>query len=448
MNDIRVDEIAHCLGISYSTDDCITCVTTDSRQIAKNSIFVALEGENFDGHNYINYALEQGALYAVAHKKGNYVQENRVLYVQDTAQALLDIANYYRKQLPVKVVAITGSVGKTTTKEMVDTVLKSKFITYKTKENLNNTIGMPKTLLELNTTHEIAVIEMGMDTSGEIEKMSISAVPDIAIITNIGVSHIENLGSREKIRDAKLEIIKGMEKNSTLIVCADNDLLNELKLENFNIIKVGIEAKNAQIKAENRQEILGNTTFSILYQGNSYKAMIPTLGKHNVLNALLAFGVGVQFGIEPQICANALENFQNTGMRQHVVAFKGYTIIEDCYNASPDSMKAAIDTLSQQKGRKIAVFADMLELGECSETLHHEIGAYIANSDIDIIYTYGNLSQYYIKELYNKQSFHFDCKEKLFISLKSKLKFGDTIWFKGSRGMKLEEIIEQIYNSL
>lgn len=448
MNTIKADKIAHCLGVSLNTREHIACVTTDSRQITENSIFIALEGENFDGHNYINYALEHGSLYAVAHKKGDYLQENRVLYVENTAQALLDIASYYRKQLPIKVVAVTGSVGKTTTKEMIDSVLKSNFNTHKTKANLNNTIGMPKTLLELEETHEVAVIEMGMDTSGEIEKMSISAIPDIAVITNIGVSHIENLGSRENIRDAKLEIIKGMKKNSTIVVCADNDLLENLELQDFNLIKVGIDAQNIQIKAENIEENFGNTKFDILYHGGMYHAVLPTLGKHNVLNALLAFAVGVQLGIDPEQCANALENFKNTGMRQRVVAFKGYTIIEDCYNASPDSMKAAIDTLSQQKGRKIAVFSDMLELGECGQVLHTKIGEYIADSNIDIVYAYGDLARYYTKELYNKQSFYFNCKEELFISLKSKLKSGDTIWFKGSRGMKLEDIIEKIYNNL
>ncbi len=451
MEKIRLSEIA--LKLTGKTQDwqeniLIDDVCTDSRAITSGCLFVALEGERFDGHDYIKSALQKGACAAIAHKKGDY-DSDRVIYVENTLRAFMDIGGLYREKFSPKIVAVTGSVGKTTTKEMIWCVLSSEFNTLKTEGNLNNEIGLPKTLLRLNNSVEAAVIEMGMTNMGEISDLTHITKPDAAVITSIGVSHIENLGSRENILKAKLEVTEGLPKGAPLILNVDNDLLCNVKMSDYNVIGYALHNEKADIRAVDVCENLSDTRFSILYKNEKYEAYIPCVGEHNVLDALAGFAVGVIFGIEPKRAAQALARYAPSGMRQKIVDKGDFTIVEDCYNASPDSMFAALKTLSNMecKGKKIAVLADMLELGDYSQTAHSSVGEAAAKEKIDLVLAYGDESRYIIKAaLENKTDAEFfEDKNALFERVVKECNGGNIIWFKGSRGMKLEEIINRIY---
>lgn len=452
MKPLALSEIARAIGASKAPGGAVSDISTDSRAITPGCLFLAMDGEKFDGHDYINEALEAGASYAVAHKKGDYT-EDKMLYVPDTGKALLDIASLYRSQFDVKLVGVTGSVGKTTTKEMIYAVLSSQMKTLKTKANLNNQVGMPKTLLELDESHKAAVIEMGMSGFGEIEELSLCAKPDIAVITWIGVSHIEALGSREGILGAKLEITKGMRDGAPLILCGDNDLLSQVRDDRLNVIFYGLDKEKNSIWADNIQQGAANTVFDICYNGTRYAADIPCMGQHNVLDALAAFAVGVEAGISPENAAMSLSGYQTSGMRQNIVKKAGVTIIEDCYNASPDSMRAAMLTLSQMRagGRRIAVVSDMLELGDIAAAAHEETGRYIASLGISMLFGFGELTQKLVnaaKASGMRSAYCYFDKERMLVALKDNIRPGDAVWFKASRGMRLEEAVAGVYEEL
>ncbi len=451
MEKLNLGEIA--LKISGKSEDWqknifVDNVSTDSRAITDGCLFVAIEGEKFDGHDYITSALEKGACAAVAHKHADY-KSDRVIYADDTLRAFMEIGGIYRSKFSPKIAAVTGSVGKTTTKEMIWCVLSSKYNTLKTEGNLNNEIGLPKTLLRLNRSVEAAVIEMGMTGMGEISDLTNITKPDAAVITNIGVSHIENLGSRENILKAKLEITEGLKNGSPLILNVDNDLLSTVTFDNFNMIRYAIHNENADIRAVEINESASSAEFSILYKNKRYRAYIPCVGEHNVLDALAGFAVGISFGIEPKDAAEALARYVPSGMRQKIVECGGFTVVEDCYNASPDSMFAALRTLGKMKccGKKIAVLADMLELGDYSQEAHSLVGEAAAKEKADLVLTYGQYSEYTAKSAADNgvsAEFYTD-KNLLLKRVLEECKNGNVLWFKGSRGMKLEEIIQKIY---
>lgn len=428
-------------------DSVVTSVSTDSRDITEGCLFIALEGEKFDGHEFCNIAAEKGAAAVMCHKK----TECRVpvITVKDTGKALLNLAGYYRSTFSnLLVVGLTGSVGKTTTKEMIYAVLSKKYNTLKTEGNLNNEIGMPKTLLRLNRETEAAVIEMGMSGFGEISKMTCECKPDIGVITNIGVSHIEFLGSREGILKAKLELIQGMKKGSPLILNGDDDKLITVKNSDYKTIYFGIENKNADVIAKDIYEENGFTSFTAAFDGAEQAVVVPTVGTHNVYDALAAFSVGLQAGVSPQDIADGLKNYTPSGMRQRIKEVNGIKVIEDCYNASPDSQKAALNVLSKHKnGKNVAVLGDMLELGAYSAKAHTEIGKYTENKNIDVLYTFGTQAKYiaegakgFVPEIKS-----FTNKDELTKELLSVLSCGDAVLFKASRGMKLEEVIMSLY---
>ena len=346
---------------------------------------MALRGEVFDGHAYVGAALRNKAQYALVDKKGaeEYCKElpaQQLIVCEDTEQGFLDLAGAYRDRYHFRMVGVTGSVGKTTTKEMIAQVLSAQFETLKTQGNFNNRVGLPKTLLELDETVQAAVIEMGMNHFGEISDLTRRAKPDAAVITNIGVAHIEYLGSREGILKAKMEITEGMTPGSPLILNGDDDMLATVDCPQFKTIYYGMENKNCQVKGKDVQEETAQTRFTILWNGQEFPAVIPTIGKHNVLNALAAFAVGIEFGMQPQTIVDALTGYKPSGMRQRVVQRSGICVVEDCYNAGPDSMKAAIQTfgsmqrLQKKRGRKILVMGDMLELGDYAQQAHYEAG--------------------------------------------------------------------------
>lgn len=451
---LKLKEIADAIGAKTKTeipDIEITNICTDSRDVKPGSIFVALCGEKFDGHAFVKTAMENGALWAVVQKEGDYGTD-KLLFVNTTRQAFLDIAGLYRSKFSPKVIAVTGSVGKTTTREMIASVIKSRYKTLKTENNLNNEVGVPKTILELDESIEAMVLEFGMVNLGEIRELTLPAKPDIAVITCIGTCHIENLGSRENIKKAKFEIIEGLKKGGTLLLNKDNDMMKDICLPDYNVVYYAVGDASADIRAKDIVERDGETDFTILFEGKEYPAHIPAMGEHNVLNALAGFGAGIAAGIEPEQCALALANFKNTGMRQKVQICRGIKVVEDCYNANPDSMKAALSTLGAQKlpegARKIAVLGDMLELGTVAESSHYETGK-LAAENADLLFCFGELSRLIAAGAWRngmrETSFHFETKEELSEKLRKTAKPGDIIWLKASRGMRFEDIAEAFY---
>lgn len=445
MEKLKLSEIAPHLGATYNKDAEFDSVCIDTRKITKGCLFICIKGERFDAHQFADEALSLGASAVMIHSdiepNGAYIK------VDDTSKAMLKLSGYYRSKFDIPVVGLTGSVGKTTTKEFTHLVVSAKYNAIKTLGNLNNEIGVPQMLFQIDKSTEAAVIEMGMNHFGEISRLVNEVKPTIGLITNIGVSHIENLGSREGILKAKLELCEGLTEDAPLILNGDNDMLQTVKDEHHKVVFYGIE--NGEFKAENIVEADNSTSFDVAYYGKKQHITIPTIGIHNVYNALSAFVVGYFMHIDPQLSADALADYVPAGMRQKVVDVDGITSIEDCYNASPDSMRASLKTLSNIKGnKKIAVLGDMLELGDYAKTAHTEVGNAVAENKIDYLLAYGNDAKYYVdgaKQGGVKNAFLFDDKEKLSEMLMKITEKGDTVLFKGSRGMKLEDVINTVY---
>ncbi len=451
METLFLEQLAKAIGTTAPFDAEIRDISTDTRHLPEGCLFLALRGARFDGHDFVQQALEAGAVAAVTDTQ---IGDLPCVVVENTGQALLDIAGYYRDMFDIPLVGVTGSVGKTTTKEMIACVLSEKYTTLKTAQNLNNEIGMPKTLFGLTKEHGAAVIEMGMNHFGEISRMSRSAKPTIAVITNIGYSHIENLGSQEGILKAKLEMLEGMAADAPLIVSADDPMLRDLKLERpvltYSVMgenaPVGVEVYAADIKEDD-----GVTTFTIHHAENSILAVLPTVGIHNVKNALAAYIVGILAGMTPQEIVCGLAKYQPTGNRQNIKEKNGQTVIADCYNASPDSMRAALGVLGNYpcEGRKIAVLGDMLELGVHSETLHAKVGEMAKNAGIDMLFCYGTAARGIAENAGSDlEAFCTDDADVLTEQLRKTLKEGDCVLFKASHGMHLENVISNLYGEI
>lgn len=449
MKKLSIKDIAQFCSSQTSLEGDIIRISTDSRDIDDTTLFVALIGERFDAHDFIPDVLSKGAKAVVCSKK--VCDDERLILVEDTGKALLQIAHGYRKTFNIPFVALTGSVGKTTTKGMVYAVVKQKFNTLRTAGNLNNEIGVPKTLFCLEEEHQAAVVEMGMNHFDEISRLSKTTEPDIACITNVGTAHIENLGSREGILKAKTEILDGMKKGSPLIINGDNDLLSSYENDDFNIIRFGIDGKNLQMKATNIKAGSEGTVFTAEYGGDSEIVFVPAVGIHNVYNALCAMCVGLQLGYTLKEAAEGVKFFEAEGMRQKITEFKNMTFIEDCYNANLDSMCASLETLKTlKKSRSIAVLGDMLELGEFSKDAHSQVGEKSYETQCDIVLTYGTEARNISKAFQAKggKAVPFEDKEKLTKYLIDILQENDTVLFKGSRGMKMEEIFNYIYENI
>ncbi|MBQ7132143.1 MAG: UDP-N-acetylmuramoyl-tripeptide--D-alanyl-D-alanine ligase [Oscillospiraceae bacterium] len=449
MENFTTKDIADILGCECPVDCNVLDISTDTRAISQGSVFVALKGANFDGHNFAKNAARAGACAVVSQLE---IEDIPCLVTDDTTKALGDIARGYRNKFSPILVGITGSVGKTTTKDMVALVLSEKYKTLKTQGNLNNHIGLPKTLFGLDSTYEAAVIEMGMNHFGEIDYLTNIAKPNIAVITNIGWSHIENLGSREGILKAKLEILNSMQDDMPLVINADDEMLFSQKSQlERNIITYGIDNQNADIKAIDINPGDSKTEFSIICGDEKCDITLNATGTHNVLNALCAFAVGKNCGLENEQIQSALSKFKPNAMRQNVIKANSISIIADCYNASPDSMKAALEMLNLQSGkRRIAVLGDMLELGEYSKALHSAVGEYCAKSSADMVFCVGAQSKYIARSasLKGKAAKHFFNPETLIQTLKETVCEGDVILFKASRGMHLENVIKSLFGDI
>jgi len=440
---LTVSEIAGYTNgkIVGNTQNTITKVITDSRKIEPGSLFVAIKGERFDGHDFIKEAYKSGAAAALSQVYIDVPEGKTLILVDDTKGALVDLAKGYRGRFNIPFIAVTGSVGKTTTKEMIHSALSVKYKTHKTSGNFNNEIGLPLTMMELSGEHECAVFEMGMSGFGEIALLSSIVMPDIAVITNIGVSHIEKLGSKENILKAKLEVCENLNKDGYLILNGDDKLLWGLKGKlPFKTIYYGIENKECDYVADkpsNDSFILGTKNI-----------ILPVLGRHNIYNALCAIAVANLLDISTDEAVRGLMSFETDGIRQSIIKFGNITFMNDYYNASPPSMEAALDVLGEQtEHRRIAVLGGMLELGEYSKEAHLGVGKYASGDKCDILITVGGDSEY-IKEGFiqggGREAYSFSDNKSAAAFLKSLLKDGDFVLIKGSRGIKMEEIYKSV----
>ncbi len=423
----------------------VSGVFTDTRKPVPGGLFLALAGERFDGHAFVP-SLEEGDTAAVLIGRELETVLPAVI-VKDTGRALCDLAAWHRARFDIPVIALTGSVGKTTTKEMIAVVLSRRGKTLKTEGNLNNNIGMPLTLLRLDDDDTAAVIEMGMNHAGELSLLTSVCRPTAALITNVGVNHIENLGSRENILKAKLEILEGLEKGSLVFLNADNDLLAPLDLPDFEVVRYGLEA-DAPITAREIETAADGTDFTLCVYGETARVRLNSPGVHNVCNALAAAAVGYHHGVPVSQIADALAEYAPTGRRQRTVKYGDVTLIDDCYNASPTSTKASLEVLAGSPGRRIAILGDMLELGSFAEDMHKDVGAY-CKGRADLLFAYGRLSRYtaQLAGAAGVPSRSFTDAAELSREVKKILAGGDTVLVKGSRGMKMEQIIAGIFEN-
>ena len=428
----------------------ISGVSIDSRKVEHGNLFVPFQGENVDGHAYVAKAIENGAAAALWQKDvPNPPEDIPVLLVEDTLEALQTLAERYLEQTTAKVVGITGSNGKTSTKDMTASILSQKYKVHKTAGNYNNHLGLPLTILSMEEDTEVVVLEMGMSGKGEIELLSNLAKPQITVITNIGEAHLLDLGSREAIAEAKLEILSGLQADGVLIYHGDEPLLRGKVDETaYRVCSFG-RGENNTLYPLNIVAEQDCTMFTTNLYPEQLK--IPVLGVHNVLNAMAAMLVARELQVSPEQMKRGLSELQMTGMRMEMLIGKnGEKIINDAYNASPTSMNAAISLVSELTGftSKYLVLGDMLELGDEELAFHKEIGATIKPDSIRKLFTFGRLGQHIAEGALNnlgaENVLSFQDKNALIAALQKELKTGDLVLVKASRGMKLEEVVQAL----
>ena len=428
----------------------VTLVTTDSREVCPGCIFVAFPGEKFDGHDFAAKALENGALCVVLNHPVEGVPEEKSVICPDSYHAMMVLGANYRSQFHPKVVGVTGSVGKTTTKQMTYAALSGFGETIKTEGNQNNELGMPRTLMRLESSTEYAVIEMGMSHAGEIDRLARAARPDVGIITCIGVSHIGNLGSQENICKAKLEICNGLPEGAPLVLNYDDPFLRKAVLPaHVRPVWFSLSDENADVCALSiRQETDGMSFVLEDQEHGTFVVNIPAMGRHNVANALAAYCAATRLGCDAKRVIRGLSNFEQTGRRQKVVDSEGVTVIEDCYNANPDSMKAALAMFKDFPcKRRFALLGDMLELGELSREAHEELGRLAAESGLYCLITYGEQAKRtaVVAAAKGVETLHADSYREAADALLSRVQPGDAVLVKASHGMALEKVLDIFY---
>ena len=449
--DLNLNEIIKAVDgeiLVQNNDGAFNKISTDTRKIEEGNVFFALKGENFNGNNYAVSAVLKGASVVIVDeinfKNEELNGKGTIVKVKDTRIALGDLAAYYRTKLGIKVVSITGSTGKTSTKDLIAAFLSGKYRVFKTQGNFNNEIGLPLMIFELSKDYDIAVLEMGTSNFGEIHRLASIAKPDIAAITNVGVAHIEYLKTRENILKEKMSISDFFENKNDLVINCENDMLNTVKeSEKYNLQKTGYD-ESYDLYARNVKLTCDTTSFEAVTKDNkSHNFTLNMVGEHNVLNALLGIQIGLDLGLTFEEMEKGLENFKATSMRLEFIKNDNFTIINDSYNANPDSMKAALNVLKNYSGkRKIAILGTMGELGSHAEDAHREVGSF-ANDRADVLLTTGDFKECY-KEGFGSGTFVYDTKEDLIAGLKAMMKDGDTLLVKASRSAKFEEIIKEL----
>ena len=435
-----------------SSEIIVDQISIDTRTLKKGSLFIAIKGERFDGHDYIRQAAANGAALVMVREGTMLPEKVPAIFVADTLEALAKLAHEYRKLFKIPVIAVTGSVGKTSTKEMIAAILSAKYKVHKSKGNFNNEIGLPLSVLELEDEHEAAVFEMGMRGFNEISMLSKIVNPDIAVITNIGISHIERLGSRQNILKAKLEILDGMNENGVVVLNGDDELLSGLRgLLVQKTIFYGIDENQDVWAYDLSSKGEEGVNFQVKTGTKDMKLFIPAPGIHNVHNALAGIAVAEVLNMNETEIREGLENYTGEQMRLSIVEKDGIKFINDSYNAAPASMTAAINVLCEIAGesRKWAVLGDMLELGDWAKEAHKKIGRLVSKSGIEYMVAIGSLAKWYVEGA-NENPGSITVT-KLFASpqeakpyIKTLVQKGDVLLFKGSRMLKLDLLVQEL----
>jgi len=451
----------------------ITCAVLDSRKIEEGGLFIANVGANVDGHKFIGQVFEKGALGVICEKTPSEVEEahgisqdcwGAYILVEDSLQALKEIAEFYRKQLTLPVIGITGSVGKTSTKEFIAGVLSQKYKVLKTEGNFNNEIGLPLTLLRIRREHEVAVVEMGISDFGEMHRLSKMARPDICVLTNIAQCHLENLKNREGVLKAKTEIFDFMAEDGYVCVNGADDMLASLdKVKGRKVLRFGVKNDgcecfdvlyNVYADSVESKGLFGSTAL-MHSKGEVTPINVPLPGAHMVINAMAAALVAELLDLSKEQICKGIETVEAVGGRSNIIKMADKTIVDDCYNANPVSMRAAIDLLMMAKGRKVALLGDMFELGENSDQMHFGVGEYAAKSGVDAIVCVGEKSAHMYSGACKAQQengtageiHYFATRDELLAALPGLWKADDTILIKASHGMGFDKVVAALQES-
>ena len=438
-----------------SPDGLVTGISTDSRTAGEGDLFFPLKGERFDAHDFIPQALKQGCRSFVVSRKDSLdilkeAEGANVIEAADTTRALQDLSSYYLDMLGIRKIAVTGSTGKTTTRDMIKCILGTKYKTYSNEGNFNNHIGVPLTILSIDEDAEMGVFEMGMDKFGEIHALVDIVRPDTGVITNIGVSHIENLGSREGIFKAKMEITDYFNEKNTLVVYEDDEYLNRDRIDgNYRLITAGRNGRCDFIVSHLEDRGIDGIRFMLEHDEEAQMFELPVPGAHNAYNAAVAAAAASLEGITLKEAEQALRNLELTDKRLTVRTNDGIKVIDDTYNASPSSMKSALDALASTNGiRRVAILGDMFELGEDSPRFHREVGQHAAGCGLDLLITVGELSANIrdgaLETMDENKVMHFEKKEDFMKEMNNIIDRGDVILVKGSNGMGMFDIVDLI----
>lgn len=449
MKNLTLEHIAAaCKGTYVGVEEkkfmCVSDITTDSRKITDGCLFVPIKGARADGHDYIPQVMEAGALATLSEKDLGDVAFPYIK-IESSLQAVKDIAEYYLEQLEIPVVGITGSVGKTSTKEMIGAVLEQKYRVLKTNGNFNNELGLPLTVFRIREEDEIAVLEMGISDFGEMSRLAKVARPETAVITNIGWCHLENLIDRDGIFRAKTEIFDFVKPEGHVILNGDDDKLCQVEdVHGIKPVKFGFSEENDIYATDITRCGLKGISCRIHTPQGSFETLIPIPGQHMVDNALAGTSVGLTYGLTLEQIKAGIESLQPVSGRFHIIENDNFTIVDDCYNANPVSMKASISVLGDALGRKVAILGDMGELGADEAALHAEVGTYAGERNLDALYCVGPLCVNMAEACENAamEIRHFETKEELLKELPGLLKKGDTILVKASHFMQFEKVVE------
>ena len=451
---LTVKEIVEAVNgtlLAGNPDTVIEYICIDSREAHEGGLFVPIIGEKVDAHKFIAQVFDHGAP-AVFMSHGEVLREDRAhILVKDTVKALGDLATYYRKKFDMPIVGITGSVGKTSTKEMISSALETGFCTMKTAGNQNSQIGVPLTLFRMEKGQEMAVVEMGISEYGEMDNLARFAKPDVAVVTNIGEAHIAQFGKKENTMKEKLKIAKDFTEKNRIFLNGDDPLLKEAALTmNCPVTMYGM-GEHCDYRAENVHIKDGKNCFTMVYPEGREDVVIQQLGAHNVLNALVAMAVAKHFGIEPSVSKKGLAEYTGVAMRQQINHLnRGIKVIDDTYNASPASVKSGLDVLGQldNPGRKIAVLGDILELGDGSYKIHYDLGTDVSKTGIHMVVTVGQEMKALAKAIVDSGKgiavCSFDNNEEASAWLIEHMGDGDAVLVKGSRGMREEEVVKAL----